>query len=96
MTGLQALRGPPEGDDVVVAFPPGRDFDQFDRTRPPVALGFHPRARPSFVQVVEVLEIALVARALYQTETLRRVGGERGYLELGGVRELAEDMLAGV
>ena len=94
MTGLQALRGSPEGDDVVVAFAPRRDFDQFDRPRPPVAPGLHPRARPPLVQVVEILEIALVARALHQTETLRRVGGERRYLELGGVRELAENMLA--
>ncbi len=95
MPGGETLRRAPESHDVVVALAARGNLHQLDRARAPVALRLDPGARPPLVLVLEILEIALVARALHQPEPCRRPGGERRYLQLRGIRQLAEDVLAG-
>src|SRR5271169_5815872 len=95
MSRTQGLRRAPKDDDVVVAFAPRRNLHQLNRARAPIANGLDPRAGPPLVQIFEILKIALLARALHQAEALRGLGGERRYLQFSGIRELAENMLAG-
>ena len=45
--------------------------------------------------VIEILEIALLARTLHQAEALRRLRGEGRYLQLDGIRQLPKYVLAG-
>src|SRR6185437_13917441 len=56
----------PEGDDVVVRFAAGRDFDQLDRAFAPIPDRFDPDAGPPVIEDAVVLVVLEPAVALHQ------------------------------